>query len=207
MSECKIIAVIKNAAGTSVKTERCADGEVTVTEYLISDEGWKSFCHSEGDIITDADEGYLSDEADFCRASARALKILSYSAHSKSFLVRKLLKFGFSAEIAKRAAESTEEKGLLDEARQAEHICDYCIRHKYWGKKRIAAELMSKGYAKDTVLSAIGEIPEEMFAENLARLVERKPAPAGKEERDKYISSLSRMGYSIGEILSAIEKS
>jgi len=205
MSECKIITVIKSAAGTSVKTEKIVDGERTVTEYLITDEGWKSLGRDEGDILTDSEEDFLVGEADFCRAAARALKILSYSAHSKNFLVRKLVKFGFSEEVSRRAADATEEKGYLSESRQAGQICDYCIRHKYWGKKRIAAELMSKGYAKDTIIAAIGEIPEESFGSNLRRLVERKPVPTDKGERDKYISSLSRMGYSLTEILHAIE--
>ena len=206
MSECRIIAVIKNAAGTSVKTEKTVDGERTVTEYLITDEAWKALKCDEGDILSEKEEDFLVGEADFCRAAARALKILSYSAHSKNFLVRKLVKFGFSEEVARRAADATEAKGFLSESRQAGQICDYCIRHKYWGKKRIAAELMSKGYSKETIIAAIGEIPEESFADNLRRLVERKPVPSDKGDRDKYISSLSRLGYSLTEILNAIKE-
>lgn len=206
MRRCKITAIIKNVAGVSVKTEIIEDKETRVCDYLISEERWKNFSFSEGDELSDEDAAALAAEADFCRAAARALKILSYSSHSKSALVRKLCQYGFDKETALRAASEMEDRGNLDECRQAEHLAEYYMRHKYWGKKRIAAELMSRGYCKDAVLSAIGGIDEDRFADNLDRLVARKPVPEDRHERDKYISALSRMGYSLPEILRAIER-
>jgi len=205
MCKYTITAIIKNIAGVSIKAEPMGD-EGEILEFLITEESYKGFSFDEGDTITEEDIVLIAEEADFCRAAARALKILSYSSHSKSALVRKLCQYGFSKETALRAAEDSEKKGILDESRQAEHLVDYYLRHKYWGKKRIAAELMSRGYCKTAVTGAISQVDESRFEENLMRLVSRKPVPEDRHERDKYISALSRMGYSLPEILRAIKE-
>lgn len=200
----KITAIIKNIAGVSVRAEEVGSDEEMTVDYLVSEESWKNFRYEEGDIITEEDTAALEAEANFCRAAARTVKILSYSSHSKAALVRKLCQFGFDKDTAVRAAEDAEAKGELNEMKQAEHLTDYYLRHKYWGKKRIAAELMSRGYSRDAVLGAISGVDENRFADNLQKLVTKKPAPVDPRERDKYISALSRMGYSLGEILKAI---
>lgn len=206
----KITTIIKNSAGVSVKAEAiggdCAEAADKARVFLISEECFAGFAFAEGDEITEEEACALEAEAQFCRAAARAIKILSYSSHSKSALVRKLCGYGFDKETAVRAADDAEEKGELDESRQAEHLTDYYLRHKYWGKKRIAAELISRGYTKVAILSAISGVDESRFSENLARLISKKPVPDTKPERDRYISSLSRMGYSLPEILNAIKE-
>ena len=65
---------------------------------------------------------------------------------------------------------------------------------------------MSRGYCKDAVIGSIAQVEESRFEENLMRLVSRKPVPGDKHERDKYISALSRMGYSLPEILRTIKE-
>jgi len=116
MYKYRITAIIKSFAGVSVKAE-AIDGEENL-EYLITDDSFKEFSFEEGDEITEEDTALLETEANFCRAAARALKILSYSSHSKSALVRKLCQYGFDKETAVRAADDTEAKGNLDEMRQ-----------------------------------------------------------------------------------------
>ena len=197
-----ITAIVKSPAGVSVRIERGDEGE----EYLISEKVFRGLSYTEGCEISCEEAESLRCEAEYLRAAARTLKILSYSSHSKSALVRKLCHYGFDREIAIRAADSAEEAGDLDEKRQAAQLCDYYIRHKYWGKKRIAAELMSRGYGKEAVLHAIASAEDERFARNLGRLVENKPVPEDKEGRDRYIASLARMGYSVQEILRAIDE-
>lgn len=198
----KITAIIKNIAGVSVRAET-EEGERL--EFLITEDSFRELGLEEGAILSEEEFSVLETEADFCRAAARAVKILSYSSHSKAALVRKLRGFGFDGEVAVRAADAVTEKGLLDELHQAEHLTDYYLRHKYWGKKRIAAELMSRGYGKDAIVGALSQVDEDRFAENLARLVAKKPVPEEKQARDKYVSALVRMGYTLPEILRAIK--
>ena len=64
---------------------------------------------------------------------------------------------------------------------------------------------MSRGYGKDAVLHALSTADAERFSLNLARLIENKPLPDDKAGRDRYIASLARMGYSVQEILRAID--
>lgn len=203
MSKYSITAIIKSIAGVSVKTE---SDEGECAEYLITEESYSSLGLSEGDTLGEAEISALEGEAAFCRAEARTVKILSYSAHSKSALVRKLCGFDFDRDTAVRAAESAVKRGLIDEERQAEHLIDYYLRHKYWGKKRIAAELMSRGYGKDAITESLSQVDEDRYSENLTRLISKKPVPEDKGERDKYISALIRMGYSLPEILRAIKE-
>ncbi len=200
-----IKSVLKSSAGVAVKAEAQYPAEVSVREFLMSEECWHSLPYNEGDIISEEEVDGLEEEAQFCRAYAQALRIFSYSAQSRATLIRKLCRYGFTKEISERAADHAESQGVLDEARETAHLADYYIRHKYWGKKRIAAELMSKGYAKSAVFDAIGNIDDEVFLDNLARLLEKKPVPEDKAARDKYIAALCRMGYSLPEILKAIK--
>ncbi len=205
----KVTAIIKNAAGVSVRVDTLSsDSEDCVVEknYLISSESLGTLGINEGCEIGDAELAALSEEAEYCRALARSLKILSYSSHSKAALVRKLCTYDFSREIAVRAANGIEASGELNEMKQASHLCDYFLAHKYWGKKRVAAELMSRGYGREVVMNVLNETPEERFIENLEKLVERRPVPEEKGERDKYLSALSRMGYSMSDIFKVIKK-
>lgn len=196
-----ITAIEKSPAGVSIRIERGDESE----EYLISEKAFRGLSYAPGAEISPEEAEFLRGEAEFLRASARTLKILSYSSHSKAALVRKLCRYGFGRETAVRAADGAESDGVLDERRQAAHLCDYYIRHKYWGKKRIAAELMSRGYGKEAVLHALSTADAERFSRNLARLIENKPLPDDKAGRDRYIASLARMGYSVQEILRAID--
>lgn len=205
MNKYTITSVLKSSAGVAVRAEWTDSAEPSVREFLMSEECWHSLPYSEGDILSEEEVDSLEEEAQFCRAYAQALRIFSYSAQSRATLIRKLCRYGFTKETAERAAEHAESQGVLDEERETAHLADYYIRHKYWGKKRIAAELMSKGYAKSAVFDAIGNIDDELFSENLARLLEKKPIPEDKAARDKYIAALCRMGYSLPEILRAIK--
>lgn len=196
-----VTAVEKMPAGVSLQLE-CEDGG---TGYLISEETYRTLAYEEGRELTEEEAAFLESEAEYLRAVARTLKILSYSSNSKASLVRKLCHYGFERDVALRAAASAEADGTLDENRQASHLCDYYVRHKYWGKKRIAAELMCRGYEKEAVMFALSSVEEERFAHNLMLLVENKPVPEDAAKRDRYIAAIARMGYSVSEIIKAIE--
>jgi len=89
---------------------------------------------------------------------------------------------------------------------QAAQCADYYIRHKYWGKKRIAMELISRGYGRKTVSEAIATISDALFEATIVKLVEKKyPEPAeDRAEHERRISAISRMGYSLSEIKKAM---
>lgn len=200
-----VTQVMSGNAGVSV-TVRPIDGTETET-FLVERKFVRSLGITEGTELGQDTVDRLSDEAELCRAEARTVRILSYSDHSIQALVRKLISYGFSEDIARRSAQSAVEKGYINEEEQAKRCADYFLRHKYWGKKRIAMELISRGYGRDAVNDAIGSINDSLFLATVEKLIEKKfpEAPEAKDERDKMISALSRMGYSISEITSAMK--
>ncbi len=203
MDKYKITSVTDTPAGVLITVE--SDRLNDVREFLMSAECRSSLPYNEGDRIGDAELAEIEEEAAFCRAFAAGLRILSYSSHSKNALVRKLCQKGFPKDTAERAADYAADTGALDEEKEASSIADYAIRHKYWGKKRIAADLMQKGYSRSAVAAALEKINSDVYAENLARLLEKKPIPSDRAGRDKYIAALCRLGYSLQEILRAVK--
>ena len=183
-----IISLDSGNAGVTVKL--AASDSPEVQTYLIKRRTMKS----------------LGLHAELCRAEARTTKILSYSDHSCQALVRKLVSYGFSEEIARQAAQSAVDRGYIKETEQAAQCADYYIRHKYWGKKRIAMELISRGYGRKTVSEAIATISDALFEATIVKLVEKKyPEPAeDRAEHERRISAISRMGYSLSEIKKAM---
>ena len=183
-----IISLDSGNAGVTVKL--AASDSPEVQTYLIKRRTMKSLGLHEGDTVDQDAVSCIFDDAELCRAEARTTKILSYSDHSCQALVRKLVSYGFSEEIARQAAQ----------------CADYYIRHKYWGKKRIAMELISRGYGRKTVSEAIATISDALFEATIVKLVEKKyPEPAeDRAEHERRISAISRMGYSLSEIKKAM---
>ena len=202
-----VTKVVQGNAGTSV-TLRAISGEGEAETYLIKRKTAKEMGIADGAELTPADVKVITDEAELGRAEARTVRILSYSDHSEQALARKLISFGFGENIAARAAAVAVENGLIKEDEQAARCVDYFIRHKYWGKKRIAMELVSRGYKREAINEAIEATDPEVFIGTAAKLIEKKypTPPSGGEERAKLISSLSRMGYSIPEVTAAMRK-
>lgn len=201
-----VTKVISGNAGVSV-TVRTADAKETQT-FLVDRKFIRFRGISEGTELDSEVVDELTEQAELCRAEARAIKIISYSDHSVQALVRKLISYGFSEDVARRSAEETVKKGYLNEKEQASRCADYFLRHKYWGKKRIAMELLSRGYTRESINCAISAIDDSMFDATVEKLVEKKSPmpPRTKEEKDALLTVLSRMGYSISEITRAMAK-
>ena len=201
-----VTKVERTNAGVSV-TVAFGDGE-SEKVYLLKRSTVNELSLSEGAEIDDDAIEAIENEAELGRAEARMIRILSYSDHSVTMLVRKLVSYGFSKEIAERAAESAVEAGYIKENEQAASSAEYFLRHKYWGKKRIAMELVSRGYCREAISGAIESLGEDAFFKTLAKIIEKKyPArPKKRDEADKMKATLCRMGYSLGEINAAMRE-
>jgi len=202
-----VTELLQGNAGVSVTVKCLEDKEAAAEIYLVNRKTVKSMQLAEGSELCPEDVKILADDAELCRAEARTVRILSYSDHSELALQRKLMSYGFAEEIAKIAAEKAVENGLVREEEQARQCVDYFLRHKFWGKKRIAMELISRGYKREAIHSAIEATDDDVFVQTAVKLIGKKypEKPKEKTERDKMISALSRMGYSIPEIKRAID--
>lgn len=204
MENYRIISVKKGRGGVTVTLQSMEYPDES-RKLTMSEEFWQSLPYGKGDIITSEEADRAESEIELREACAAADRILDYAGNSRAALVRKLCQRGFSKEAAESAADTAEEEGLLNEKRDAVSKAEYYLRHKRWGKRRITAELIAKGYGKGAVAEAVSALDEDAFADNLAYLIEKKPVPAGKNERQKYIAALCRMGYSPGEVVNAIK--
>ncbi len=206
MSTYSIKSVSESPAGISVSILIGTEDNYETTEYLISREFWQWGRLQNGSDITEEDFLGMDRSAALSRAIARMKGILSYSGVSRRMLIQKLKGYDFSEEICTTAADYAVEHGMVQEDVQVEHAVDTYLRRKYWGRRRIAAELSAKGYPREVIESALADIPEEDFMHALHVILERKygEIPADPQEKQKMILSLLRMGYSGNEIKDAL---
>ena len=206
MSTYSIKSVSESPAGISVSILIGTADNYETTEYLISREFWQWGRLQNGSDITEEDFLGMDRSAALSRAIARMKGILSYSGVSHRMLIQKLKGYDFSEEICTTAADYAVEHGMVREDVQVEHAVDTYLRRKYWGRRRIAAELSAKGYPREVIESALADIPEEDFMHALHVILERKygEIPADPQEKQKMILSLLRMGYSGNEIKDAL---
>ena len=206
MSTYSIKSVSESPAGISVSI-RIGTAEANETvEYLISREFWHWGRLQSGGAITKEDYLRMERSAALSRAIARMKGILSYSGVSRRTLIHKLKGYDFSEEICEYAADYAVEHGMVKEDVQVEHAIDTYLRRKYWGRRRIVAELSAKGYPREVIENALSEIPEEEFMHALHVILVKKygEIPADPQEKQKMILSLLRMGYSGNEIKDAL---
>lgn len=206
MSTYSIKSVSESPAGISVSILVGTADNYETTEYLISREFWQWGRLQNGSDITEEEFLGMDRSAALSRAIARMKGILSYSGVSRRMLIQKLKGYDFSEEICTTAANYAVEHGMVREDVQVEHAVDTYLRRKYWGRRRIAAELSAKGYPREVIESALADIPEEDFMHALHVILERKygEIPADPQEKQKMILSLLRMGYSGNEIKDAL---
>ena len=206
MSTYSIKSVSESPAGISVSILIGTADNYETTEYLISREFWQWGRLQNGSDITEEDFLGMDRSAALSRAIARMKGILSYSGVSRRMLIQRLKGYDFSEEICTTAADYAVEHGMVREDVQVEHAVDTYLRRKYWGRRRIAAELSAKGYPREVIESALADIPEEDFMHALHVILERKygEISADPQEKQKMILSLLRMGYSGNEIKAAL---
>jgi SOS response regulatory protein OraA/RecX len=149
----------------------------------------------------------LEEASLLCSAIRSGEHLLSYGANSVQMLSQKLMRRGFSRDVALSAAQKLQQMGLIDEQNDLRREMEKCLR-KLWGAKRIGAHLWSRGFASDAMNELPALLEEVDFVSNCVTLIGKHYVgiPTDPDERRRMIASLSRYGYSIGEIRSAIAR-
>ena len=176
MSTYIVKSVSESPAGISVAVLISRDGadEAQNTQFLISRELWFwGKVKPETDLSEEIFLG-MQHSASLSRALARMRSILSYSGQSRANLINRLRQYGFDDAICEETAEYAVEHGLVREEAQAEHAAEVYLRRKYWGKKRIAAELSARGYTPEVIRDALDTIPDSEFRRALRQIIEHK---------------------------------
>ena len=141
-------------------------------------------------------------------AYKKGLFLLGYGACSRKKLKFKLKTKGFDEEIASEATDMLSAQGFLNENSDALHEAELCLS-KLWGKKRIIAQLYTKGFSDEAVRAVEDYLADIDFVENCKLLIERsykrqlRSALGDRNAMMKFAATLGRMGYSFSEIKEA----
>jgi regulatory protein len=147
----------------------------------------------------------LDRTADVTAAYMSACASFAYTQGSLRSLYRKLIQKGFSKESSSMAIDIVESRGFVNEddvaARRAEIMLS-----KLWGRSRILQKLREEGFSDVVIRGAIESIENTDFAENCAKVIEKRypRIPEERYEREKMYASLVRMGYSSSDIKKAL---
>lgn len=136
-------------------------------------------------------------------------RALAYSRCSEKMLIRKAVMKGFERDAATAAVRELCRDGYIntqdDVMREAERGIG-----RYWGERRIAMELIRKGYPEDAVRFALREMRDSGvdYVENCMTMIRRRSAevPENPQEYRKMVASLERYGYTLEEIRAACKR-
>lgn len=148
----------------------------------------------------------LSFQAEERRAKERAYYLLGYRDHSEQELYDKLLK-SVRPEIAAKTVAKMKEQELLNDSEYAAKLARYGLGSKLWGPKKVFADMLKRGIAKETALESIEECSYSAI-DNIGKLIEKKyyrTIDGSYSGTQKAVAALLRQGYSISDIKEAIE--
>ena len=136
----------------------------------------------------------------------KALRLLAFRSHSEKELLEKLKRAGAKTEDLPSVVEFLKEYGLLNDAQYGARLAKDLQNIKKYGKRRIIAELKSKGISADYIDAALAEFEDEE-TDALLPLIERKlGGDFEKKNIDKAIRYFIYRGYRFDDIKACIEK-
>ena len=136
----------------------------------------------------------------------KALRLLAFRSHSEKELLEKLKRAGAKTEDLPPVAEFLKEYGFLNDAQYGTHLAKDLQNIKKYGKRRIVAELKSKGIKQEYIDAALAELEDEE-TDALLPLVERKLGGNFEQKNiDKAIRYFIYRGYGFDDIKYCIEK-
>lgn len=135
----------------------------------------------------------------------KALRLLTFRAHSEKELCDKLRMAGAKEEDIERTLEFCRRYGFVNDLQYAKSKARDLKNLKKYGKRRIEAELYSKGISSEAVSEAVGEL--EFDDDILKMLVEKKLANNfEKKSIDRCMRYFLYRGYEMSDIRNCIEE-
>ena len=156
--------------------------------------------------ITEEQFEALERAAELCGAIRCGENLLSYGANSVQMLSKKIMRHGYTGEVALRAAEQLSARGLINEGEDMRREIEKCLR-KLWGERRIRSHLWERGFDRQTLESVEDVLAEVDFPHQCARLIRKHygGVPQTADEARKMMAGLYRYGYRPEEIRRAMK--
>ncbi len=176
--------------------------------FLLSAGEWKRLvlrlgnCPVPGDAVTEALYDALKGSAERTEALRECGRYLSSRDRSEREIRRRMREKGIGEDAAEYAIGVLRKRGYLNEEAASERLAQNLVRSSHYGRRRIAAYLISHGYPADTARRAADSVPDEDVAEALRWQMARKkaPDPADRGATQKWMASLMRLGFTAEEI-------
>ena len=188
--------------GKQDKIHISVDGEYSFTvdeTYFLSMGIWN------GKEVDEEELEEIKQTVSIRRAYNYAVNLLSRRDHSERELMTKLSQKGYSGG-AEEAIRKLRDSGYVSDERFARLYVRELQTFKKYGKRRIEQELYRKGVDREIISQVLEET--DFDESELVSLIERKYGRYLSDEKGvaKTINGLLRMGYSYGEIRSALKE-
>ncbi len=195
--------ILKIEPAKGGKLSLIADDEYVMT---IDADTWYSLDYSDGCEVSAEEFEQLKFIITSRKAYAQALRFLTLRAHSADELYKKLIK-KHTPESSQYAVEKCRELGFIDDEDFAIRYAQELAGKKKYGLSRIRTELIAKGIDRDIIEDVLPRI-ETDSSSAIIEIVEKKYSSCFSDEkgRRRMISGLMRLGYSYGEIRSALSE-
>ena len=173
---------------------------------LVAKEFFEPLGVTAGDELEEDALDALLHAAALTGAVTKALDVLSRSDVSRRALTEKLrYKYKIDAESAEFAADYVTKRGYLDEASASCRAAARCDGQTKWGRRRVAAELISKGYPRDVAVEAARSVPDGEYRAALDELIRRRyPPTEDPVQRRRAVSALIRLGHDPEDVKEAL---
>ena len=143
-------------------------------------------------------------------ARKKALRLLEHMDRTEKGLSERLLRAGFSEELAEDAVAYVKDYGYINDRRYALNYIMYRIHDK--SRQKIFQELSGKGIDRQTIQDAWEEAEELETPDEralLCQMIEKKYEPGAElDERElrRLYGYLARRGFRSGDIFSVLEE-
>ena len=151
---------------------------------------------------TDTDS--LLDAGLTCAVELKAVGYLARAEQSRFGLTRKLIEKKYDKKYVEAALTYLEGRGYLSDRRYAVAWLNTRKVNHYEGRSRLAAELASRGIAREVANAALDEFFNENDEDEICRKAYKKAAKT--KSGDKLTAALIRQGFSIKQIKAAQEE-
>ena len=143
-------------------------------------------------------------------ARKKALRLLEHMDRTEKGLTDRLLRAGFSEELAEDTVSYVKDYGYINDRRYALNYIMYRIHDK--SRQKIFQELSGKGIDRQTIQDAWEEAEELETPDEralLCQMIEKKYEPGAElDEREmrRLYGYLARRGFRSGDIFSVLEE-
>lgn len=150
---------------------------------------------------------YEKKELDYEQTKDKALRLLTFRAHSEKELSDKLRRAGATDENIEKTLEFCREYSFVNDEQYALSKVRDLKNLKKYGGKRIEAELKRLGVSGEDAAEAMAELEEDDEQERLYPLVVKKlGGDFEKKSVDRCIRYFIYRGYGFGDIKECIER-